>query len=53
MSGVDYGLVAAIAVATSFFGAFGKELADEVLKWVRKVRSLARRSKSKLETLDY
>jgi hypothetical protein len=37
MSSVDYGLIAIIAFASSFFGAFGKELADLLIKWIRKV----------------
>ena len=35
MSSVDYGLIALIAFASSFFGAFGKELADYIIKYVR------------------
>ena len=38
MSSVDYGLIAIIAFASSFFGAFGKELADSVIKYVRGLR---------------
>ena len=38
MSNVDYGLIALIAFASSFFGAFGKELADFFVKYVRGLR---------------
>lgn len=35
MSSIDYGLIALIAFASSFFGAFGKELADFIIRYVR------------------
>ena len=38
MSNVDHGLIALIAFASSFFGAFGKELADSLIKHVRGLR---------------
>ena len=38
LSSVDYGLIAIIAFASSFFGAFGKELADFVIKYFRSLR---------------
>lgn len=49
MSTVDYGLIAVVALATSFFGAFGKDLADELKKWIRKIRSLVRRDSNYLD----
>lgn len=36
LSSVDYGLIAIIAFASSFFGAFGKELADFIISHFRK-----------------
>jgi hypothetical protein len=33
---VDYFLIAVIAFASSFFGAFGKEFADLIIKYARK-----------------
>lgn len=36
MYNIDYFLIAVIAFASSFFGSFGKELADEIIKYVRK-----------------
>lgn len=39
LASVDYGLIAIIAFASSFFGAFGKELADLLIKFVRKVHN--------------
>lgn len=38
MSNVDYGLIAVIAFASSFFGAFGKELADFFIEYFRSLR---------------
>lgn len=38
-STVDYGLIAIIAFASSFFGAFGKELADLLIKLLRKMKN--------------
>jgi hypothetical protein len=37
VSSVDYCLIAIIAFSSSFFGAFGKELADLLIKRVRKM----------------
>jgi hypothetical protein len=36
LSSIDYGLIALVAFASSFFGAFGKELADFLVRYVRK-----------------
>jgi hypothetical protein len=47
LSSVDYSLIAIIAFAASFFGAFGNELADFVIKLVRGLR------KSKRDLLSY
>jgi hypothetical protein len=38
LSSVDYGLIAVIAFASSFFGAFGKELADLFIQYFRDLR---------------
>lgn len=39
LSNIDYFLIAIIAFASSFFGAFGKELADFLIKLARRVRN--------------
>lgn len=48
VSSIDYGLIAIIGFATSFFGAFGKELAEELIRWFRTVRSKIRTNGSKI-----
>jgi hypothetical protein len=42
-SSVDYFLIAIIAFASSFFGAFGKELADFFIKRFRQSCRIKRR----------
>jgi hypothetical protein len=42
---IDYITIALITVFTSFFSGIGKEVADELIKWIRK------RGKAKLESI--
>jgi hypothetical protein len=51
---VDYWTIAIITIFTSFFAGIGKEIAEEVIKYIRK-RELINRAKKKvkyLKTLD-